>query len=81
MEIFESITTTYMLKSASLSTCALTLKAKLKMEKLLLVMLDEALALLLTYIHWVVISREAHQNHLEALQSQQTAWPHPPACV
>lgn len=32
MEILEPITTTYMLKSANLSTCALTLKAKLKME-------------------------------------------------
>lgn len=81
MEILESITTTYMLKSANLSTCALTLKAKLKIEKLLLVMLDEALTLLLTYIHWVVLSHEAHQNHLEALRRQQTARPHPPACV
>lgn len=43
MEILESVTTTYMLKSANLSTCALTLKAKLKMEKFLLVTLDEAL--------------------------------------
>lgn len=42
MEILESITTTYMLKSANLSTCALTLKAKLNMETLVLVMLDEA---------------------------------------
>lgn len=57
------------------------IKSKTKNGKLLLVMLDEALALLLTYIHWVALSREAHQNHLEALQRQQTAWPHPPACV
>lgn len=81
MEILESITTTYMLKSANLSTCALTLKAKLNMETLVLVMLDEALGTLLPSIHRAVLNLEAHHYHREGLQSRQTAWPHPSVCL
>ncbi|CAK6442875.1 unnamed protein product [Pipistrellus nathusii] len=67
MEILESTTTTSMVKSANLSTCALTFKAKLKMEKRVLAMLDEAHGLLLTYTHREVPNPEAHHYHLEGL--------------
>lgn len=85
MEILESTPTTSMVKSVNLSTCALTLKAKLKMEKRVLVILNEAHGLLLKYTHREVLNPEAHHYHLEGLAPPQRgpapSEAPPPECV